>query len=488
METDTKEAVACRAGTLRVKLHRSLTGTNARLKADLEQVAIWCNQARNAMVRTWLRWHEDHPEFNQGQKHPKPWPQAVYPDGSVAPPKEKPAEGEKAKRRTQGSAEPMGFRNLLYRAGCDAAPNLAAAIVSSLAGEVQAWLITRAGLETRLKCKRPSWWKQWQALLAYDLSVPTFREWSIPVPNQQSFLAWEGWASRPNGTLTERKDGGCVLQCPLFAASYGRTHAKLLTQLDVGGLTRGHKNLIRRLVRNAVDEVEHQWKWGDSELVERKGEWYVNVSYKQPNRSLGLDQGQEAHLWLAPPDEPRGPFQVECEAGRWWVGHGQTLVAEFQRLEDRRINIRARYRDSEDRKGRGQNRFFKVFRPSERKTHEMEKRFVYNLIRDVLRFCQRNDCGSVVFHEPGTWLKGNGWFSKHNAPCDWTMLSARLKDKLGDVGITLTVVECTKAEHDRHFGLNQASAGRGTPSPGCLNGHAAKPLNRRGGKGGGARR
>lgn len=82
----------------------------------------------------------------------------------------------------------------------------------------------------------------------------------------------------------------------------------------------------------------------------------------------------------------------------------------------------------------------------------MEPRFVYTMIREVIRFCRRFNCGALVYREPTDWLRQHGWFAKHGAPMSWTKLAACLQFKLERVGITLETVPCGKHDLDGHYG------------------------------------
>ena len=69
----------------------------------------------------------------------------------------------------------------------------------------------------------------------------------------------------------------------------------------------------------------------------------------------------------------------------------------------------------------------------------MIENFIDTTVAEIMKFCQRYDCGTVEYYEPTLGSRTNSWFIKNNVQHDWTNFLRKLKYKCWLYGIDLDV-------------------------------------------------
>lgn len=444
-------------GLLEIPLGSSRTGPTKRLVADLHEVAHQLDRVRNGVVRAWLRWREDHadwvppqmadpsgkPKFNRKGEpiYVSPMhPVVVADDGSVGEFERAEDDGSGKRRpwkRKGDGADGVGFETWLYHRAREIEPRLDSQLVVAAVREVL------SNLKTDVQHHHKTHRERWQAVLAHDESVPTFRARTIPVPNNSAYLCCgDGISGGKNGTKADRERvrtfgvSGCAVSLPLFSASASREFRSPVVMLNVGKLSPGNRQVVRRVATG-------EWTFSDSKLVFKKNRWQIQLTYRQPGEDLQLDKNRLAEVWPQFGDAYK-PFMVSLESFKsWQCGHGKLLVDEFKRLETRRIMLRNRYKVAlSGVKGHGRKRFEYRLKPWSRHTQNHQKQFTEQLVQEIVRFCKTFNCGSVMYHEPTIGIRDRLWFGVRDVPYDWTNLMMALSHTLRYYHIDL--VECSQ--------------------------------------------
>lgn len=462
-----KQSESSLTGLLEIPILTSRTGPMKRLVADLHEVSRQLDQARNAIVRAWLRWHEDHPDW-------KP-PVAVDDKGKpksrrngepilISPmhPIRVDRQGGPAEEESEDST---GFSTYLYHAGRKAAPNVAATLISTAAKEVV------SNLGTDIQYHSGEYKFRWQAVLANDEQSPSFKMRNIPVPNNSAIFCYAG-RSTGGGSSPALVEfwgkSGAVLSFSLFAATSGRKVRSPIVTLNVGALSPGNRKVLAQVARG-------EWKFSDSKIVFKKDKWIFQLTYRQPGVDLGLDKSHVAYLFPQFAESQR-PFLLDIPDGNrhWQCGNGLWLAAEFERLEKRRKELRGRYKVSlSGVKGHGRKRFEMRLKPWSRKTHDCQRHFTWQLIAEIVRFCKANNCGSVVYREPSLGIREHLWLGKRDIPYDWTSLATDLAYKLRYYGIEVVIDRIGGKDLREWLGAKKSTVANST-QPINGNGHAAK--------------
>jgi hypothetical protein len=438
-------------GLIRLKLGACRTGPTKRLAADLHAAARLCNVARNAMSRAWLRWREDHPGWQA--------PPALNDDGTpkltrggapvpVCPAYplfvtragepgefrqyEVPGRRRKEWRRADGTRG-VSFSTYLYHAGRAAAPALSPELVSMCSREVVARL--RAAMPYNHEGEAR---QRWQAVLWHEANLDTSRSLSIPVPNNKAAVCYAGeWGGRPSALARAARDrlglfgaSGCAAAFPLFAATAGRAWPAPVASLVVRPHTPGNRAVVRRVARG-------EWPMADSKLAydERRG-WSLHLSYRRPGESLP-ESGSPGVATLAAEAEGDYPFTVSGASEKpWRVGHGPLLARVFNRLDRRRRDMREDYGTAgPGRRGHGRSRNERDIRPVTRQVQHLVNRVQAQAAAEVVRYCERYQCGTLVWREPHIARRGSLWFAKNKVQWNWTGFGQRLEHQCQRAGI-----------------------------------------------------
>lgn len=394
---------------LEVPLGRPLAMTERRHRKLLAEMRRECCLARNAAVLHWYVWRREHPDWKPG--------------GAYDPP------AAKIQRKPKPDAKPakdspvgprLFLSRELYAVACEAAPRLAASIVSGCVQDVLQWLKARmpynhdGGAQYR-----------WQAVLAHEINLPTWRCGQIPVPARASSLGYLGRSSRPMRSVDAVCNDHAALAAPLLSKASGYRELSPAVLVEVKDLSAGRKRILRRL---AAGEL----KLCDFSLYERKpGKWVAQLVYPVERTACGLPADRVMELRPGLPGD-RFPFTLswtgeDGQSRRWGVGLGKPLVAEYRRVVARRRAIRAKQAGG---KGHGKGRFYRSIRPLARAVKDQQDRFVKMLAEDVLKAAVREGCGLVVYREPSLPIRERSWFAAADVPFDWTALGAYLAHKL----------------------------------------------------------
>ena len=519
-------------GLMPLRVLSCRTGPTKRLVADLHHVQRRLDAARNAAMEGWLLWHRTHawspppalddkgkPKFWQkGKNKGKPilesglFPRLVSHEGEV--PARVVMKKVLVKRKKDGKTvmvekqvacnergeHLIGLSTYLYHLATKAAPDVAAALSACAVKEVVSNLRTD-------ETYKHGFLYRWQAIMARRIQIPTFVDAGIPVPNNASAFEYDGlhtggsknknaalWGSRKDGSGA----GQAVLAVPLFSENAGRKFTAPVFAVNVGSLSPGNRKILKKVAGG-------EWKWCDSRLICKDDHWQVQMIYTPLGSDLGLSEENRAVIWPCPPEAGNRPFKIEAVGADWktlmekkkdgkdreiaWnIGYGQWLAREYQTLDARRKQIRGRYRDATPgMKGHGRRRIEGKFKQWANRTHHCQRQFTWQLIKEIVRFCQRNDCGTVVYREPVVAMRDALWLAKNGAPYNWTPLATDLKQTLAYYGIDLEIVPVKSKELQDKFANAEEVAktpgiAYGTQKPGKAGGAPASP--KKGGAGG----
>lgn len=375
---------------LKLRLGCCLTGPTKRLAADLHAVARMFNQARNAVVRLWER------------------------------------EAETSEDRTHFSMPASA-----YAASSAAAPLLARKLCATATQEVA------KKLRSKVPWNHPGLARyQWQAILAFETSRPAWRGLDIAVPCQDARLT--------------HSPSGYTLRFPLWSKQAGRKNCFVVCRLPSARLPPGLRRVLQQVSSG-------EWKLCDSKLIfhepksrGKKGHWAYHMAYERPQECLDLDKSRTAVLTLQTGGGAARPFEVVGpDAFPWTVGDAAVLLGEYRRLDERRLQMRARHRDrTEGKRGHGRQRAELAVRPITRAVQQLMHRFSWRVVAKVIEYCVRYNCGRVEWREPGVRVRDRYWFAAKAIPFDFTGFLGRLKHKLWVNGIVLAsgeVVDQTPA-------------------------------------------
>lgn len=470
---------------LEMKLGACLTAPTKRAIVDLHQIGTECNLVRNGIMRYWQRWREDHPNWKPEQRRakgglPKIATKITSLDRkkwSIKKINELISSGEAKKDKdnivfngtvigTQADApvmENLAFSqdldNEMYARGRKIVPRIASGIVAQLSCEIKNRLLTALPYthkrETGGNCK-----ERWEAILKYEVAADTFRSIHIPCPSAITVLSYEGHLSFnvTKGIEAEMKKMGgssCVVRFSLFSNDSGRKEKSHVFRLEARQLPRGKRNILKKV-------ASQEWKMADSKLVFKRNAWYFQLTYRQPQKELNLNKENVATIVVAPAKNKQ-PFQISTtvttDAGprniKWDLGHSVVLTADVDRLLMRRKVIQNRYSTAgTGRKGHGKERAFRAMKPITRRSNDVIDLFTNNLVAQIIKFCLRYNCGTVVYREPGLTMRTYSWFEEHKIPYNWTKLLNKITHKCFLNGIELHVQRMGCKEHRAMFKEN----------------------------------
>jgi hypothetical protein len=418
-------------GVVELKVGASLTGPTKRMVADLHSVALDLNKAKNAMVRHWQRWHEDHPEW-------KPEP--------IVDKKGNPKFSKKNQPLTKDPFT-SDIQKEMYKHGREVVPHIYSGLVAGVCREVIASLKGRTpynhpGLATF----------RWEAILWNEVAAPSFRELEIPVKKSISAICYEGDNTNQlnkksfGKELTKRIEkvgqSSCVLYFPLFSDASGRKEKHGLCRLEIRQRKKGQRRTVRRVCQGEL-------KLSDSKIVFKEGRkkaWSFQLTFEQEVENLGLNKDNIAVLVPCPGDSDN-PFKLEFPNGKsWYLGKGKALEGEYSRLQTRRRMLQMRYKTAgSGSKGHGRKRFYGKLAPHSRAAKDLTERIIKMTVADIIRGCIQNDCGRIMYREPTKPLRTSKvWFAQRatwpfKIPFNWTGLEAQLANKAAISGIEYEV-------------------------------------------------
>jgi hypothetical protein len=403
---------------LEVKLGRPINMPSRRLNALLLDARRDCCRARNAAMMHWYAWRVIvRPDWQPG--------------GAYDPPplrikrKPKPVDPDKPAPKDPPHAPREFLSREMYNAATAAAPKLNTSIVTSCRNEVTASLRdpTPYNHDGAARYK-------WQAILSNEISVPTWRGGRVPMPRSVSKLVYT--------------DDICTVQFPLLSKAAGCKTLSPTVRLRTSDLSAGRRRILRRLASGDLHRA-------DSQIVEKKGSWYVQFCYEVPVTASGLSEDRILTVLPALPEWPR-PFRCTWTAAddperalRWDIGNGKPLVADYRRVQARRRALRARYSDGCG-SGHGKGRFYRTIKADSRRVIDMQSRFTKQAVSDIVSLAIREKCGSVLFREPSMPIRDCGWFAKQDVPFDWTKFETRLAHKCAVSGLAYSNERILMAE------------------------------------------
>lgn len=453
-----KEQIESGKAVLRLRLGACLTAPTKRMIADLHAVTARCNVARNAMARAWQRWREDNPDWKPGVGVSKKTGREYV-------------KNEPMPKKIGDGDDGISGSTYLYRRARLVVPEVSSTVISMCAQEVYSRLAANMPWNHGGQAKY-----RWQAIEGNEVNLETYRGLAIPIHNRDAAFCYCGDASRDikDPRIAEMGKSSAVLRFGLFSQLSGREHTDYICRVEVRQLSQGNRRLLQHIARR-------KWKLCDSKLVWDDG-WYFNLTYDQPLRDYGLNKKNVATLTLCGAEESQ-PLRVGCGHARPWdLGHARTMEAENNRLDQRRKALRHEHGTN----GHGRGRVERYIKPITRGLRFLMKRFQENLVREVLKYCLRNDCGSIHYREPTMPLREKSWFAKRKLPFDWTGFLARLGHKCKLHGIELQTERMGTGEHfserrgDRPNPGNLSEVTKPKPSSGNGNGHHAKGLSANG--------
>ncbi len=470
-----KSAVETTMGVMEMKLGFCLTAPTKRAIADLHEIAAQCNVVRNGITRHWERWREDNPEWKPEQRRDrkgeakvarkmtveKPWKVKQVKDMLVKNEATENENGEVLYKDKviakfndaailEHPALSQDLENELYHRGTSLAPNLGCSIIAQLRSEV----LDR--LKTRMPYNHPGKSEyRWEGIVNYECARDCYRAISIPAPNSISVIGYEGLISRDvskgvTARLQKLAQSNAIVRLQLFSRESGRENLDHVFWIESRQLPRGKKAILRKVVSG-------EWKHCDSKVVYKRDGWYFQMTYKQPQKSLQLNPQNVATLVMNP-SSATNPLSIRfvTDRGRtitWQLGDANVLMAEYKRLETRRMALQTRYKTaSSGRKGHGRKRAYRSQKPITRKLNDLQEVFTNYVVASIIKFCTKYDCGTLIYREPSLFLRDFSWFAKNGKiTYNWTSLANKLKHKTWINGIELEIRRMGCKEHKVEF-------------------------------------
>lgn len=385
---------------------------------ELSELARQCDQARNSMLRFWLRWREDHPEWSPDAKIDKAGKPRTKKTGEII-----------RANLPAPSVDGVTFGTAMYRHGASVYPMIGRQCVSMLSQEVWARLRQRAAWKPGLRA-----FSTWEAILLNEQSVPSYRQGKIPMHYRSIKMSW----------------ADCLL-VEFQAWSKQQETTRLQFECKVANLPGRLKKLLDQCVQR---EVAHCC----SHVIRGKRFWEMHLVIMQADKSSECDPARVLLLEACGPDEPR-PFQLVLPDGEVVpIGSGIPLVREHERLTLRRKAIRTSGRLGATKGGHGMRRIMRAVTSEARRYGGVQSAFARQLADIVYSVAVRTKCGTVQYQEPSVRERDGLWFARRDTPFNWTMQLDRLVGKLKRRGITLLRKE-SKDE-------NYVTTGSGTEAAG----------------------
>lgn len=403
---------ATHIGLLSLRLGASLLSSKKNLANDLHAVSETCRTIRNAYVWAWMRWREDHPEWEPTGKSdlwPKEEATAIY-------------------HRLAGEH-----------------PEIGTVVVNECLQKELKALGQKVPYNHEGKARYV-----WQALLLHERNPQNARPGIIPLHYNSIRLCYAGDMFGPQtGAVASRlkRFGSSSAVVALSLYSQTRKSGRLpsvFCRIETRQMSKGRRKILRLIAQG-------EWPVKGSLLVykEKHKAWFLQLTYGQPQKPLGLNPESVATFSLAP-KEAEQPFLVTLGEDKptWKLGF-RVLEREYASLERRRLALRTKYKVAgHGRKGHGRRRLEYPLRKITHRLHDLMERFTDMLIADLLKFCVGFDAGTIDYREPSLGARLHTWFAKRKIPYDWTNLLAKLKQKcfLMDIDLRVNGVRVTKKE------------------------------------------
>lgn len=383
-------------GILKLKIDSCVTMPTKRYLALMEDRLDDANRVRNAIVRGWVRWREDNPEWEPQQRTTRTGEPKVNAKGD--PVLEHPMISQSK------AAE-------LYHVYKEVAPHMSSNVASGCWNEVL------SDLKDKMPYNHEGSQYRWQAILNYEVQPPTYRASVLPCP------------SGPSGFIYT--DDRLELLHPLLSKTSGykcRSPVVRLKGLRSKGISRGNQELLKRIARGELRRA-------DSTLVLQKGEWYYHLCYEVPIKDHCLNKDVVAVV-TPMRDSERRPFEMRVAGGiRWTAGDGIAMERKIERVAIRRKSIRNNYKDGAG-SGHGKSKFYRAIRPMSRSVVNAQRAFQKHLINEIIRFCVQSGAGTVEYREPTMPLRDCLWFAQRGIPFCWDRFAADLAFNLQKNGIS----------------------------------------------------
>jgi hypothetical protein len=426
-----KEPKASGVGILEIRLGCCLSEPTKAMAADLHHLSQRCSQVANAMLKKWLVWHDQNPNYE---------PQQLTSRGN-------PKVNAKGEPVLEPAWLPQGLSKYLYRLGSEVAPEIGGTTICQIHKNVTAMLDDKLPRGHEGKAK-----KRWQGILWNEVNPQTFRPGTIPIYNQSVRLCYSGCydskkvsARSPLGKqILLHGKHQAVVAFQLWSKDSGRANTNLICRIETRQLSDGNRRILQRIAKG-------EWKLCDSDLVWKEGRyggwWSFQLTYQQPINQTLLDKERQAVLKPSNAAEEQ-PFVLEEPGGKKWkIGDSRVLKASYRRLEMRRRIMRERYRDAGSAKrGHGRERIEQDIRPITRQIRDMSSHFTKRMVDSVVKFCVRYDCGFLRYEEATLWGRAHGWFAENNLPFDWTLFENLLRQKMTLLGMSYDKQRVKKAK------------------------------------------
>ena len=102
-------------------------------------------------------------------------------------------------------------------------------------------------------------------------------------------------------------------------------------------------------------------------------------------------------------------------------------------------------------------------KPTSRVVTNCQRAFTWGVIDEVVRFCKKYNCGTVVFREPTLGSRDHLWLGRREVPYDWTGLETNLRHKCRQLGIDISVERIGMKELCERFGDESGPAEKNVP-------------------------
>lgn len=390
---------------LELKLGSCLSMRDKSFRAAMLTKARECNLIRNAVLRYWLRWREDNPDWEPQQRRTR--------DGS-------PKVNAKGKPVLEHAAFSQDVLKEMYGYARDIAPNVAAKVAAQCWSEVQSDLKDRVPYHHEGESRYV-----WQALISHERNAASYQSKVIPVPNQDTTVTYD--------------ESQCTLSFPLFSKHAGYSSTKVTVRLRVSSLPRGKREIVRAI-------AEGRAKLSDSTLVQKRGAWFFMLCHAVRKEKHDATPDTTAVLTCSHDMDSHQPWRLAFDGGSTWkIGDGAVLAASHETVEGRRQSLRYRYKFGNGA-GHGRKRFYDKLRPNQRSYRDVQDMFIKMAVSDIVKGCLRFKQETLLYREPTKPLREKTWFGVKSIPMNWVKFLSHLKHKCEQKGVVLTVERMPMSE------------------------------------------
>jgi hypothetical protein len=399
-------------GLLKLQLQTAAGISRRRLHDELDAVRISVNRAKNSIMLDWFMWRKQNPDWQPEQRRDREGNLKAFTDG--LPVMEDPAISQAMERD-------------LYTHARRVTPELFSKIVARCCTAAVQTLKFNVPYNHQGKAK-----KIWQALLLHETQLNDYNKprsgRSIPISNQETYIYYAGACNRHGVGIEQRirefAGNSVAIRFALWSRASGRSQIDVIARVAVGKMRQGHRRILRQI---AAGEI----KACDSLVVEDNGKWYVHLVYEltpaqstaDPNRKAVLTMGTENALTLSFPDNADGK-----PSRPWRIGNDEYLRVQLTRLISRRKAIEFGTRFGQNR-GHGRRPIVAIQTRNTRQQRHQMKAYRGNVVADIIKACQRNNCGTLVYREPTLPLRKRSWFATEGIDFNWRDLDSDLAYK-----------------------------------------------------------